>query len=111
MASVADRRSGGAAATTGRVARRGLWGLARLVMLATSLVVGVIVVGIVLVLLEANRANDVVNLVLNVGEFLVKPLHNVFKLHSHKAAVGVNWGLAALAYSLIGGFIARLLRR
>jgi hypothetical protein len=30
---------------------------------------------------------------------------------SHKATVAVNWGLAAVVYAVIGGFIARLLRR
>jgi hypothetical protein len=32
-------------------------------------------------------------------------------MDSHKANVGVNWGLAALIYAVVGGFIARLLRR
>jgi hypothetical protein len=107
MATIARRRTGGA----GVAARSGLWGVARVVSLATTIVVGIIVIGIVLVLLEANRGNEVVNALLDAGKFLVGPFDNVFKLHGHKANVAVNWGLAAVVYSFVGGFIARLLRR
>src|SRR3954471_13481022 len=107
MATIAQRRTGGA----GGVARSGLWGLARIVRLVTSVVVGIIVIGIVLVLLEANRSNEVVNALLDAGKFLVGPFENVFKLHGHKANVAVNWGLAAVVYGFVGGFVARLLRR
>ena len=99
------------ATTAGRTARRGLWGLARIVTLLTAAVVGLLLLGILLVVLEANRSNDVVNALLDAGRFLAGPLDDVFKLHSHKAAVAVNWGLAALAYLVIGGLISRLLRR
>jgi hypothetical protein len=85
--------------------------VARIVSLATAIVVGIIVVGIVLVLLEANRGNEVVNAILDAGKFLAGPFDNVFKLDSHKANVGVNWGLAAVIYGFVGGFVARLLRR
>lgn len=85
--------------------------MARIVSLATAIVVGIIVIGIVLVLLEANRGNEVVNALLDAGKFLVGPFDNVFKLDSHKANVAVNWGLAAVVYSVVGGFVARLLRR
>jgi hypothetical protein len=85
--------------------------VARIVSLATAIVVGIIVIGIVLVLLEANRGNEVVNALLDAGKFLVGPFDNVFNLDSHKANVAVNWGLAAVVYSFVGGFVARLLRR
>jgi|SRR5215211_764445 len=108
MATIAQRRRTGGA---GGFARSGLWGLARIVSLVTAIVIGVLVIGIVLVLLEANRANELVNALLDAGKFLAGPFDNVFKLDSHKANVGVNWGLAAVVYGLVGGFIARLLRR
>ena len=91
--------------------RRGLSGVARLVSLVTGIVVGVIVVGIVLVVLEANRDNALVDFVLNVGEFLAEPLDNVFKLDSRKSNIAVNWGLAAVLYACIGAIAVRLLRR
>jgi hypothetical protein len=111
MATAGRTERGGATTTAGRTARRGLWGLARIVTLVTAAVVGLLVVGILLVVLEANRSNDVVSWLLDAARFLAGPLDDVFKLHSHKAAIAVNWGLAALAYAVIGGLIARLLRR
>jgi hypothetical protein len=88
-----------------------MWGLARVVRLITSVVVGLIVVGIVLVLLEANQGNDIVNWLVDAAQWLVGPFDNVFKLDGTKARVAVNWGLAALLYAIVGGLIARVLRR
>ena len=98
-------------ARAGYAARSGLWGLARIVSLVTSVVVGLLLVGIALVLLEANRDNEVVDWLLGAGEFLAEPFDNVFSPDGHKARVGVNWGLAALVYAFVGSLIARLLRR
>ena len=92
-------------------ARRGMWGVARIVRLITSIVVGLIVVGIVLVLLEANRDNAIVDWLVGAGDFLTEPFHGVFTPDGRKAMVAVNWGLAALVYAVIGSFIARVLRR
>jgi len=85
--------------------------LARIVSLITALVVGLIVIGILLTLLEANKGNDIVKAVLDAGKFLVGPFENVFKPDGAKAKVAVNWGLAAVIYAIVGGLIARLLRR
>ena len=93
------------------MARRGLGGVARIVSLITSVVVGLIVVGIVLVLLEANRDNAIVDWLVGAAHFLVGPFDNIFNLDGRKAQVAVNWGLAALLYGLVGGLIARMLRR
>ena len=95
----------------GRAARRGLWGIARIVSLITAIVVGLIVVGIVLVLLDANKSNDIVKALLDAAEFLVGPFKDVFKPDGAKAKVAVNYGLAAVVYAIIGGLIAKLLRR
>jgi hypothetical protein len=111
MATLARRRSAGIGTGAGRVARRGLWGVARIVRLITSVVVGLIVIGIVLVLLEANRDNAIVDWFVGAAQFLVEPFDNIFNLDSRKTQVAVNWGLAALLYGLVGGLIARLLRR
>jgi hypothetical protein len=117
MATIARRagrgrsRAGRARAKAGLGARRGLWGLARIVSLITSVVVGLIVVAIVLVLLEASRSNGIVDALVGAGDWLSQPFHGIFSMDSHKATVAVNWGLAAVVYALVGGFIARLLRR
>jgi hypothetical protein len=105
------RRSPGIGQRAGTAARRGAWGVARVVSLITSVVVGLIVIGIVLVLLDANRDNAIVDWLVGAAHWLVGPLDNVFKPDGHKLRVAVNWGLAALLYSIVGGMIARLLRR
>ena len=91
--------------------RRGLWGVARIVSLITTVVVGLIVVAIILVLLDANRSNAIVDWLVNAGDTLSTPFHGIFSPSGHKANVAINWGLAALVYALVGGFIAKLLRR
>jgi hypothetical protein len=70
-----------------------------------------IVVGILLVVLEANRDNGIVDALLEAGEFLVEPFDNVFEPERRKVRVAVNWGLAAVIYALVGALIAGLLRR
>jgi len=88
-----------------------MWGVARVVRLITSVIVGLIVVGIVLVLLEANRDNAIVDWLVGAGDFLSRPFHGILTPDGRKARVGVNWGLAAAVYALVGGLIARTLRR
>jgi hypothetical protein len=85
--------------------------LARLVRLAASVVAGIIVVGILLVVFEANKSNEVVKDVLDAARFLVGPFKSIFSLHTHKATTAVNWGIAAVVYWFAGSLIARLLRR
>jgi vacuolar-type H+-ATPase subunit I/STV1 len=92
-------------------ARRGLWGIAGIVSFITSVVLGFLLIGILLVVLEANRGNEIVNFVLNIGEFFADPFDNIFSPDGYKAKVALNWGIAALIYGLIGGLIVNHLRR
>jgi hypothetical protein len=105
------RRRALAGSSPGYGARRGLWTIARLVRLVTRVVVGLIVLGILLVLLEANRDNGIVDWLIGAAEFLAEPFDNVFEPDGRKARIGLNWGLAAVVYALVGGLIVRLLRR
>jgi hypothetical protein len=107
MASIATRRRGRAEAT----ARTGMRGIARIVSLITSVVVGLIVIGIVLVLLEANRDNAIVDWLVGAAGWLAEPFDNVFSMDGRKERIAVNYGLAAVVYALAGGLILRLLRR
>jgi hypothetical protein len=102
----ADGRGGAAHA-----ARRGAWGLARIITTIAGILAGAIVLGIVLVVLEANRSNDLVDLVLDIARFLAGPFKEMFDIDNGKVQVAVNWGLAAVAYLIVGSLIARLLRR
>ena len=115
MAGMTRRRAAGGKAkmaARGRgAAKRGLSGAARIVRLVTSVVVGLLVLAIVLVLLEANRDNAIVDLLLDAGAWLATPFEDVFTMDTRKERIAVNYGLAALVYAIAGGLIARLLRR
>jgi hypothetical protein len=102
------RRARPAAARAGR---RVLNSLAALVSLVTGLVALLIVLGIALVVLEANRDNAIVDALLDAAEFLVEPLDDVFELERRKTMVAVNWGIATVLYVIAGRFLVRLLRR
>src|SRR4051794_41898114 len=83
--------------------------LARIVRIVTALVVGFIVIGIVLHLLDANGSNAVVGFVYDVAGWLVTPFRHVFSPGGAKANIAVNWGLAAVVYAIVGGVVSRLL--
>jgi hypothetical protein len=85
--------------------------IARAVILVATAVALVLVLGIVLVVLEANRSNDIVQIVRDAAAFLAGPFDGLFTLDSNKAERAVNWGLAAVVWYAIGRLIARLLVR
>jgi hypothetical protein len=91
-------------------ADEGRWALARAIGAVTSVVVGLIVIGIALVVLEANPSNDIVAAILDAARWLVGPFQNLFTLDGDWRIV-VNWGLAALVYSIAGRFLAGLAAR
>jgi hypothetical protein len=70
-----------------------------------------IVAGILIHLLGANTSNGLVSALNDAAKWLVQPFDNVFHLHGNKANVAVNWGLAAVIYAVVGGFIASMLAR
>ena len=83
--------------------------LARIVGLITAVIVGFIVVGIVLHLLEANGGNAIVGFVYDVAGFFVDPFTGIFSPDGEKARIAANWGLAALVYAIVGAVLSRLL--
>ena len=85
--------------------------LARLVDLVTAVVAVIIAIGVLLVVLEANPANDIVNTWLDAARWLVGPFKDFFTLDDRKLQVTVNWGLALVAYVIAGRVISSLLRR
>jgi len=96
----------------GRGAAYGLLGvLARIVDIITAIVALIIAVGILLVVLEANRGNDIVSTILDAARSLVGPFKDIFDLEDRKLETAVNWGLALLIYVVVGRLISSLLRR
>jgi hypothetical protein len=85
--------------------------IARFVILVASVVALVLIVGIVLVVLEANRSNDIVQAIRDAASFLAGPFDGLFTLDSNKAEKAVNWGIAAVVWYAVGRLIARMLIR
>ena len=85
--------------------------VARLIRLVAGIVVAVIAAAILLRLLSANPQNAVVSHVHDAARTLVGPFANVFRLGGAKAALAVNWGLAAIVYLIAGHLLARLAGR
>jgi hypothetical protein len=83
--------------------------LARVVHLVVSVIVLIIVAGILLVLLKANPGNSIVSEVHDWARSLAGPFDGVFSFHNAHVAIAVNWGIAAVVYSFVGGLIARLI--
>jgi hypothetical protein len=76
-----------------------------------AVIAGIIVVGIILVLVNANQNNDIVDLVLDIGRFFARPFEDLFPQDDPKDNILINWGIAAVAYLIIGAIIARIVRR
>jgi hypothetical protein len=114
MARFGRRRAAGSVAPRrgGRVAVYGALGaLARLIDIVVAAVAVIIAVGVLLVVLEANRSNDIVGLIHDAAQWLVGPFKDFFSLDDPKLQVAVNWGLALVVYVIVGRTVASLLRR
>ena len=85
--------------------------LARIVRSLAGIMALIIVVAIVLFLVGANPSNQIVSAIHDAGAWLAGPFKNLFSIHDPKLAMAVNWGLAALAYLIVGHIIASLLAR
>jgi hypothetical protein len=85
--------------------------IARAVIVIGGLVAAILVLGIVLVLLKANRSNDIVKAVHDAASFLAGPFDGLFKLDREWVETAVNWGIAAVVWYALARVIARLILR
>jgi hypothetical protein len=85
--------------------------LARAIRLVVAIVVAIIVLAIILRLVDANPGNQIVSGIHDAGSSLVGPFDNVFSVKGPKLNLALNWGLAALIYAVVGGFIASFAAR
>jgi uncharacterized membrane protein len=85
--------------------------IARLVRLIVGIAVALIVAAILLRVFGANHSNWIVRHIHDIGRWLVTPFHNLFSLKHPKAAIALNWGIAAIVYLIVGSFIASLIWR
>ncbi|RKN37494.1 hypothetical protein [Streptomyces hoynatensis] len=66
---------------------------------------------IVMYLLDANRANDLVTFLHDASRWLAGWSHDLFTFDEEWARVVCGYGLAAVVYLLIGNLLATRLRR
>jgi hypothetical protein len=85
-------------------------GLARLIGLIGALVALILVIGILLVVLGANRSNDLVHALRDAAHFLAGPFNGLFDLKKRKTEIAVDWGIAAVVWFVIARAIARVIR-
>ncbi len=85
--------------------------IARLIRTVTLVAVAIIVVAIALWVLSANPHKVVVSDIHDAGKWLASPFVNIFGIKGAKLHLAVNWGLAAVVYLIVGGFLARLAAR
>jgi hypothetical protein len=102
------RSNGGAGAAAAVAVATGA--LARLARLVAGVIAGIIALGILLVVLKANPDNSIVSAVHDAARSLVGPFKGMFQLDDARAAVAVNWGIAAVVYLILGALIARLIQ-
>lgn len=85
--------------------------LARTIAVLAVLVFLVLVLGILLVVLDANPQNVIVQIVTGAAGFLVGPFDELFTPRDTQLATAVNWGIAAFFWLIVGLLLAGLLRR
>ena len=85
--------------------------LARAIRVVVGIVVAIIVLAVILRVVGANPGNVIVSDIHDAGASLVGPFDNVFSVSGPKLNMALNWGLAALVYAVVGGFIASFAAR
>lgn len=87
--------------------------MATLVRMAGFGIAFVIVIGIALVVLDANESAELVAWWLDACRFLVGPFDDVFDLRrgEEDEQIAVTWGIAAVVYAVVASVLARLVGR
>lgn len=98
------------AATVGAVGA-GVLALARLVLTIAALIALLIAIAIVLVDVDANKANSIVKGLHEGANFFAGSFTGLIKFSGHpKRAITVDWGIALIAYLIVGALIASVIR-
>ena len=85
--------------------------VARAIELVGTAVTLILLAGIALVLLKANRDNDIVHAIRSAADFLAGPFNGMFELDTQRASLAVNWAVAALVWYAAARLIARVISR
>ena len=89
-------------------ANRGRLVLARVIGTIAAIVALILLVGVALVLLEANQSNAVVELVRDAASWLAGPFEGMFSFDRRRTETAVNWGVAAAVWFVLGRLLARI---
>ncbi|MGW0902177.1 hypothetical protein [Streptomyces sp. NPDC002853] len=84
---------------------------ARVIVIVADVMAIILGLWILMYLLDANRANDLVQFIHDVARWLAGWSHDLFTFDEAWARVVCGYGLAALVYVFIGHAIAGRLRR
>ncbi|MGB8939980.1 MAG: hypothetical protein WCD21_07040 [Streptomyces sp.] len=84
---------------------------ARVIVIVADVMAIILGLWILMYLLDANRANDLVQFVHDVARWLAGWSHDLFTFDEAWARVVCGYGLAALVYVFIGHAVAGRLRR
>jgi hypothetical protein len=106
----AGRTRGGSAEGQVAASASALLLSARVVKWVAWLFAGVIALGILFAVLDANPHNGIASTIHGLAVALVAPFKNLFHPGDAKLTVAVNWGVALVFYLLVGWLVARLLR-
>jgi hypothetical protein len=105
----ASRTHDAAGATAGAIGA-GVLALARLVMAVASLIALLIALAIVLRDVDANASNTIVKGIHEGANFFAGSFTGLIAFSGHpKRAITVDWGIALLAYLLVGSILARFI--
>ncbi|WP_455356101.1 hypothetical protein [Streptomyces sp. SYSU K217416] len=83
----------------------------RIVAIIADVLAFIIGLWILMYLLDANRANDLVAFVQDAARWLAGWSHDLFTFDEEWARVVAGYGLAAVVYLFIGHAVAGMLRR
>ena len=83
--------------------------LANVIRTVAGVIVAILVIAILLVVLSASPSNDIVRWIHDAGSWLAGPFKGLFSIKDNKLQIAVNWGLAALVYSIVAAFLTRLI--
>jgi hypothetical protein len=101
------RNAGAAAVGT---AGAGVLLIARLVMLAATLIALLIALAIVLRDVDATASNTIVKGIHEGANFFAGAFTGLIRFNGHpKRAITVDWGIALLVYLIVGGIVSRLI--
>lgn len=84
--------------------------IAAIVWLVAALCAAVLAIGALLVAFDANPDNSVYQWFTDTAQTLAGPLDDLFQLDDEAKKTLVNWGIAAVAYLVVGRIVQRIVK-